>query len=83
MGGPAADLVVGRSPHYGISMAIDVSIRGMTCGGCVASLKKVLAREGLDAVTVELGAAHLPDDRAGDLERVKQAIEKAGFEVAR
>jgi copper chaperone CopZ len=63
-------------------MAIDVSIRGMTCSGCVRSLSKVLEREGLTDVTVELGIAHVPDERAEDLSRVKQAIEKAGFEVA-
>ena len=63
-------------------MSIDVSIRGMTCGGCVRSLTKVLEREGLSDVTVELGAVHVPEGRADDLPRVKQAIEKAGFEVA-
>lgn len=63
-------------------MAIDVSIRGMTCGGCVRSLSKVLEREGLTDVTVELGVAHVPDARAEDVTRVKRAIEKAGFEVA-
>lgn len=62
-------------------MAIDVGIRGMTCGGCVASLRKVLDREGLSDVTVELGVAHVPDARPEDVTRVKQAIEKAGFEV--
>lgn len=63
-------------------MAIDVAVRGMTCGGCVASLKKVLDREGLSDVTVELGVARVPDTRSQDVTRVKQAIEKAGFEVA-
>jgi copper chaperone CopZ len=63
-------------------MPIDVAVRGMTCGGCVTSLKKVLDREGLSEVTVELGVAHVPDARAADVARVKQAIEKAGFEVA-
>ena len=62
-------------------MAIDGGIRGMTCGGCVASLRKVLDREGLSDVTVELGVAHVPDARPEDVTRVKQAIEKAGFEV--
>ena len=61
-------------------MAIDVRIEGMTCGGCVASLKKVLDREGLSSVTVELGLAHVPNPT--DLERVKAAVEKAGFAVA-
>lgn len=63
-------------------MAIDVSIRGMTCGGCVRSLTKVLEREGLSDVTVELGVARVPDSRREDVTRVKAAIAKAGFEVA-
>lgn len=60
---------------------IDLAIEGMTCNGCVTSLKKVLARDGLDAVTVELGVAHVPTERAADLDRVKAAIVKAGFDV--
>ena len=63
-------------------MSIDVGILGMTCGGCVTSLKKVLEREGLSDVTVELGVARVPEARAADIARVKQAIEKAGFEVS-
>jgi len=82
VGERGADLVVDARRDYEIPMAIDVSIRGMTCGGCVASLKRVLAREGLENVTVELGIAHVPDDRVGDVDRVKRAIENAGFEVA-
>jgi copper chaperone CopZ len=62
-------------------MPIEVAIRGMTCDGCVRSLEKVLEREGLASVTVELGVARVPDARAGDLAQVKNAIEKAGFEV--
>lgn len=57
--------------------AIEIAIDGMTCGGCVSSLKKVLARDGLDDVTVELGVARLA--READIPRVKAAIEKAGF----
>lgn len=57
--------------------AIEIPIDGMTCGGCVTSLKKVLAREGLEDVTVELGIARLV--REGDTARVRAAIEKAGF----
>ena len=63
------------------AMANYVGIRGMTCGGCVASLRRVLDREGLADVTVELGVAHVPDARSEDVPRVKRAIEKAGFEV--
>jgi len=60
---------------------IDLAIDGMTCNGCVTSLKKVLAREGLDTVTVELGIAHVPTDQQANLDRVRAAIAKAGFEV--
>lgn len=73
-----AELVVDRSVDYVVGMAaIEIAIDGMTCGGCVTSLRKVLAREGLDDVTVELGVARLP--RETDAPRVRAAIEKAGF----
>jgi copper chaperone CopZ len=61
-------------------MSIDVPIEGMTCNGCVASLKKVLERAGLTTVTVELGIARVPNEH--DVDRVKRAIDDAGFVVA-
>jgi copper chaperone CopZ len=77
-GGRTVELVVDRSVDRVMAMAaIEIAIEGMTCGGCVTSLKKVLAREGLDDVTVEVGVARLA--REGDVPRVKAAIEKAGF----
>ena len=60
-------------------MARNIEVDGMTCGGCVSSLRKALARAGLDHVTVDLGVAHVPDDV--DLARVRAAIESAGFTV--
>jgi copper chaperone CopZ len=64
-----------------------ITIRGMTCGGCVASVTRVLkALPGVqDAnVTLEPGAATVTFDasRTG-VEAMRAAIEDAGYDVAR
>jgi copper chaperone CopZ len=68
-------------PHrgYEIAMSIEIPVSGMTCGGCVAALRKALDRDGLQAVVVELGVARVPD--AGDVSRVKVVVERCGFGV--
>ncbi|HEX4884706.1 MAG TPA: heavy-metal-associated domain-containing protein [Casimicrobiaceae bacterium] len=65
---------------------VKLGVQGMTCGGCVASVTRVLkATPGVtDAqVTLQPGAATVTYDPAkvevGDL---KAAIEGAGFDVA-
>lgn len=62
-----------------------LSIRGMTCGGCVASVKRVLeALPGVKAADVSLAGASAAvrhDDSVADVGRLKSAIEEAGFEV--
>jgi copper chaperone len=67
--------------------SVKIGIKGMTCGGCVASVKRVL--EGLDGVeradvTLEPAQARV-DYVAGrvDATRLRSAIEDAGFEVER
>jgi copper chaperone CopZ len=61
-----------------------LKIRGMTCGGCVASVKRVLeALPGVKAADVSLAnaAATVRHDDAVDTQRLKTAVEEAGFEV--
>lgn len=61
-------------------------VNGMTCSGCVASVKRVL--EGLDGVssaevTLEPGRAVIRHDAARTSgAQLKAAIEEAGFDVA-
>ena len=64
---------------------ITINVKGMTCGGCVASVTRVLkALPGVAdvAVTLQPGAAKVTYDvaRTGT-PAMKTAIEDAGFEV--
>ena len=58
-------------------------IEGMSCGGCVNSLTRVLQSvPGIEPVTVEVGRAVLrfdPDQVTADT--VKAAVDRAGFAV--
>jgi copper chaperone CopZ len=60
------------------------TITGMSCGGCVNSLTRVLKSvPGIEPITIEVGKAHLRLD--ADLvtsQVVRDAVERAGFEVA-
>ena len=63
-----------------------ISIKGMTCGGCVSSVRKVLAGvEGVDKVDVSLERAQATVDydaaRTG-VAQLKAAVEDAGYEAA-
>ena len=63
-----------------------LKVSGMTCMGCVASVKRVLQGiEGVKAVEVSLepGQATLQYDSAvANPARFKLAIEEAGYEIA-
>lgn len=58
-------------------------IDGMTCGGCVVSVRRVLERvPGVSDLTVEVGEARLTVDDARVTEAaLRETIERAGFEV--
>lgn len=58
-------------------------IEGMTCGGCVVSVKRVLERvPGVSDLVVEVGEARLTVDEAVvDEEALRKTVERAGFEV--
>jgi copper chaperone len=63
-----------------------IKIEGMTCTGCVNSVKNVLENiPGVDSVEVSLEQKQATiryDDASTDFERFRKAIEDAGFEVA-
>jgi copper chaperone len=63
-----------------------ITIEGMTCGGCVASVTRVLkALPGVDDVNVTLdpGNAVVTYDPANaGITAMRQAIEAAGYDVA-
>lgn len=58
------------------------SIDGMTCAGCVASLRLALGRvDGIEIDDVAIGQATVRHDE-GQEQQVVEAIEDAGFDVA-
>jgi copper chaperone len=64
---------------------LSIEIDGMSCGGCVASVRSVLARiAGLSVVSVEVGSARVAfeSDRVSE-DDVVRAIEEAGFTARR
>ena len=59
-----------------------VKIKGMSCQHCVASTKEALEKiSGITDVTVNLDAGEASYSGGIDLETVKEAIKKIGFEV--
>ena len=64
---------------------VTMNVKGMTCGGCVASVTRVLkAVPGVDSVDVKLqpGQATVRYDASKvELPRLKAAIEDAGYDV--
>jgi copper chaperone len=59
------------------------TIQGMSCGGCVNSLTRILKSvPGIEPVNVEVGRAVLRFDPALiTADTIKAAVDRAGFEV--
>jgi len=62
-----------------------LQIDGMSCGHCVARVQKALARvEGVHVDQVEIGSARVTwDPDRVSLQRIREAVEDAGYEVRR
>lgn len=59
---------------------LHVDIEGMSCGGCVTSVKNVLSRlEGVSQLEVAVGHADLSADDHVTVDAIKAAVERAGF----
>jgi copper chaperone CopZ len=57
-------------------------ISGMSCGGCVNSLTRVLASTpGIEPLKVEVGKATLRLDDTATTETVRAAVDRAGFDL--
>jgi copper chaperone len=61
---------------------LELKVDGMTCGGCAATVKKVVERTapGVTA-TVDLPTKTVRVDGAADRPVLEAAIRKAGYEV--
>jgi copper chaperone len=58
------------------------TIQGMSCGGCVNSLTRVLKSvPGIEPIKIEVGKARLRLDERATAQTVKDAVERAGFAV--
>lgn len=62
-----------------------LQIDGMTCGHCIARVQKALVRvEGVHVDQVDLGRARVTwDPDRVSLQRLREAVEEAGYEVHR
>jgi len=59
-------------------------IEGMSCGGCVNSLTRVLKTvPGIEPLKIEVGKASLRLDTQVSDDVVRNAVERAGFELVR
>jgi copper chaperone len=63
-----------------------LEVRGMTCGGCVRSVTNVLERiQGVSGAEVSLEKAQATvtyDPAQVDMNRMKEAVTDAGYQVA-
>ena len=58
------------------------TIAGMSCGGCVNSLTRVLKSvPGIEPLTIEVGKAQLRLDERASSQAVRDAVARAGFAV--
>ena len=61
-----------------------IKVKGMTCNHCVISVTKALNEiDGVAGVEVSLdkGEASFTEEKLVDMEKVKESIVKAGYEV--
>jgi copper chaperone len=63
-----------------------LKVNGMTCGGCVHSVKNVLERiQGVTSAEVSLEKAQATvtyDPAKADVNRMREAVTDAGYQVA-
>ena len=58
------------------------TISGMSCGGCVNSLTRVLKTvPGVEPLKIEVGVAQLRLDERATSQAVREAVARAGFQV--
>ena len=65
--------------------SVTMKVKGMTCGGCVASVERVLREvDGVGKVDVSLQRGEATVEYAperADVAKLREAIEDAGFDV--
>lgn len=62
---------------------MELTVSGMTCGGCAKAVEKAVVRKDADArVSVDLANGRVSVDSSLSRQDVADAIEAAGYEVA-
>lgn len=64
---------------------LSLQIDGMSCGHCISRVQKALARlDGVHVDRVDIGTARISyDPDKVSLQRIREAVEDAGYEVRR
>jgi copper-transporting P-type ATPase V len=68
----------------GTRTVLDLPVEGMTCGACAARVQRTLERQpGVSAAEVNYatGKAHLTIEDGVEVERLRAAVEKAGYQL--
>lgn len=61
---------------------MELKVTGMTCGGCVSSVERVVKKvPGVSGVQVTLEGGRLVVEGTPEREAVVKAVEKAGFKA--
>jgi uncharacterized membrane protein YraQ (UPF0718 family)/copper chaperone CopZ len=85
LGGFALEDLLGwirKDPTQGATGVIELSVQGMTCGGCVRKLEgKLQEMDGVEAVKVQLDPGLARVHGLVDESSVRQVIEGAGFQA--
>ena len=59
-----------------------LTVKGMTCQGCVNSVTRIVKRSDPDAqVAIDLASGHLEAETSADAQALSQAISAAGYET--
>lgn len=64
--------------------SVTLNVKGMSCSHCVNAIETSLKEIGVESVNVDLGKNTVDvsyDDQALTLEKVKEAIDDAGYDV--
>jgi copper chaperone CopZ len=63
-------------------MTESIKIHGMSCDGCVASVRRAIERLPIEKTSVSIGTAEVVyDDTTVTHQQIVEAIEDAGYEV--
>ncbi len=63
--------------------SIELTIIGMTCAGCTASVSRALGKvAGVTAVSVDLASGRATIEGHAALQDLERAVEAAGFDLA-